>query len=127
MVTREASARGHLAWPFFTDAHREFAVGLEAWAGEHIAPLVAQEPSDIDGTFREIVRRLGSAGWLRHVVPEPYGVAPARLDVRTLCLARETLGQLHGMADFAFGMQGLGSGPISQFGSDTLKPPHSAV
>ena len=121
MVTREASARGHLAWPFFTDAHREFAVALEAWAGEHIAPLVAQEPSDIDGTFREIVRRLGSAGWLRHVVPEPYGVAPARLDVRTLCLARETLGQLHGMADFAFGMQGLGSGPISQFGSDALK------
>ena len=121
MVTREVSARGHLAWPFFTEAHREFAAGLEAWAGEHIAPLVAREPSDIDGTFREIVQRLGSAGWLRHVVPEPYGVAPARLDVRTLCLARETLGQLHGMADFAFGMQGLGSGPISQFGSEELK------
>jgi hypothetical protein len=51
----------------------------------------------------------------------PFGVAPARLDVRTLCLARETLGQLHGMADFAFGMQGLGSGPISQFGSEALK------
>ena len=111
----------HLAWPFFTDAHRQFAIDLETWAADHVAPLVAHEPNDVDGTFRELVRRLGAGGWLRHAVPEPYGVAPARLDVRTLCLARETLGQLHGMADFAFGMQGLGSGPISQFGSEELK------
>ena len=94
---------------------------LEAWARDEIAPLVADEPRDVAGTFREIVRRLGAGGWLRHAVPAPYGLAPSRLDVRTLCLARETLGQLHGMADFAFGMQGLGSGPISQFGSDALK------
>jgi len=120
-VTRQAAGAGHLAWPFFTDAHRAFALGLAQWAAENIAPLVAHEPERVDETFREIVRRLGAGGWLRHVVPEPYGVAPARLDVRTVCLARETLGQLHGMADFAFGMQGLGSGPISQFGSDALK------
>jgi acyl-CoA dehydrogenase len=119
-VTRQAPA-SHLGWPFFTEAHRTFALELEQWASEHIAPLVAHEPEDVDDTFREIVRRLGAGGWLRYVVPEPHGVAPARLDVRTLCLARETLGQLHGMADFAFGMQGLGSGPISQFGSDELK------
>jgi alkylation response protein AidB-like acyl-CoA dehydrogenase len=120
-VTRQAPAVAHLAWPFFTDAHRGFARELGDWADNEIAPLVEQEPEDVDGTFREIVRRLGKAGWLRYVVPEPFGLAPARLDVRTLCLARETLGQLHGMADFAFGMQGLGSGPISQFGSEELK------
>jgi acyl-CoA dehydrogenase len=115
------STLAHLAWPFFTDAHREFARELGAWAGDRIGPLVADEPDDVDGTFREIVRRLGAGGWLRYAVPKPYGLAPARLDVRTLCLARETLGQLSGMADFAFGMQGLGSGPISQYGSDALK------
>ena len=112
---------GHLAWPFFTDAHRAFALELEAWAADRIAPLVADEPHDVDATFTEIVHRLGASGWLRYVVPEPHGVAPQRLDVRTLCLAREVLGQLSGMADFAFGMQGLGSGPISQFGSEELK------
>jgi acyl-CoA dehydrogenase len=120
-VSRQASALAHLAWPFFTDAHRDFARELTDWAESEIAPLVEHEPEDVDGTFRELVQRLGRAGWLRYVVPEPFGLAPARLDVRTLCLARETLGQLHGMADFAFGMQGLGSGPISQFGSEELK------
>ena len=110
-----------MAWPFFTDEHRAFVLELESWAADRIVPLLAEEPHDVDATFSEIVRRLGASGWLRHVVPRPYGVAPLRLDVRTLCLARETLGQLSGMADFAFGMQGLGSGPISQFGSDELK------
>ena len=120
-MTRQAPSVAHLAWPFFTDAHREFAHGLGVWAAEEIAPLLEREPENVDATFTEIVRRLGAGGWLRHAVPAPYGVAPARLDVRTLCLARETLGQLHGMADFAFGMQGLGSGPISQFGTEDLK------
>jgi len=111
----------HLDWPFFDDRHRAFARELAAWAAGHLAPLVANEARDVDETFTAIVRALGAGGWLRYVVPEPYGLAPARLDVRALCLARETLGQLSGMADFAFGMQGLGSGPISQFGSDDLK------
>lgn len=118
---RHGSSFSHLAWPFFTDAHRAFALELDSWAAERIAPVVEHEPDDVDGTFREIVSRLGDGGWLRYAVPEPYGVAPSRLDVRTLCLARETLGQINGMADFAFAMQGLGSGPISQFGSAELK------
>lgn len=118
---RQPSSFAHLAWPFFTEAHRAFALELDAWAAERIAPLVEHEPDDVDATFRELVARLGEGGWLRYAVPAPHGVAHARLDVRTLCLARETLGQIHGMADFAFAMQGLGSGPISQFGSDALK------
>src|SRR5688572_20405980 len=115
---QEAPALAHLAWPFFGDEHRAFARELRSWADAEIAPLVAHEPTDVDHAFATLVRTLGAGGWLRFAVPAPYGVASARLDVRTLCLARETLGQLSGMADFAFGMQGLGSSPISQFGTD---------
>jgi acyl-CoA dehydrogenase len=117
----EEPALAHLAWPFFDDEHRTFARELRSWAANEIAPLVAEEPTDVDAAFRTLVRTLGRGGWLRYAVPAPYGVAAERLDVRTLCLARETLGQLSGMADFAFGMQGLGAGPISLFGSDELK------
>ena len=118
---QEAQALAHLDWPFFGDEHRAFARELRSWADAEIAPLVAHEPTDVDHAFATLVRTLGAGGWLRFAVPAPYGVASARLDVRTLCLARETLGQLSGMADFAFGMQGLGAGPISLFGTDALK------
>src|SRR5687768_10412235 len=120
-VTGAQAGMAHLAWPFFDDRHREFARELRAWAADEIAPLVAHESTDVDADFRTLVQTLGRGGWLRHALPAPYGVAPARLDVRTICLARETLGQLSGMADFAFAMQGLGTGPISLFGSDALK------
>ena len=114
----------YLAWPFFDERHRAFAPELANWARRELAPIVEHHGDDqasVDETFRAAVRRLGAGGWLRHAVPQPFGDAPPRLDVRTLCLARDTLGQLSGIADFAFGMQGLGSGPISQFGSDELK------
>jgi acyl-CoA dehydrogenase len=45
----------------------------------------------------------------------------AGLDARTLCLARETLAQRSALADFAFAMQGLGSGPVSLFGNAELQ------
>jgi acyl-CoA dehydrogenase len=90
-------------WPFFEDRHRAFA----AWAGEHV-PEVGERP--LDDRCRALVAALAD-GWLTHAVGEP-------LDVRTLCLARETLARHDGLADFAFAMQGLGSGPISLFGSD---------
>jgi acyl-CoA dehydrogenase len=112
--------RTFLDWPFFTDAHRALARELEAWAEREIVPLVEDE-EDADAATRECVRRLGRGGWLAHAVPEPWGGAPARLDVRMLCLIRETLARHAGLADFAFAMQGLGSGPISQFGSPALK------
>ena len=59
---RQAPSLAHLAWPFFTDAHREFARELGEWADTEISPLVEHEPDDVDVTFREIVRRLGTAG-----------------------------------------------------------------
>lgn len=112
--------RTFLTWPFFTDAHRQLSDELEAFVRAEIEPMPHDE-RDVDGTCRELVRRLGAAGVLRLCVPAPYGGAHERLDVRALCLARETLGRAWGLADFAFAMQGLGSGPISLFGSDALK------
>ena len=112
--------RTFLTWPFFTDAHRELADELEAFVRTEIEPLPHDE-ADVDAACRDLVRRLGTAGVLRLCVPAPYGGAYERLDVRSLCLARETLGRAWGLADFAFAMQGLGSGPISLFGSGALK------
>jgi len=112
--------RTFLTWPFFDDAHRKLASDLDSWAAEQVAPLVEDE-HDADTVTTECVRRLGKAGWLRYVVPKAYGGIHERLDVRSLCLIRETLARHAGLADFAFAMQGLGSGPVSQFGSDSLK------
>jgi acyl-CoA dehydrogenase len=112
--------RTFLNWPFFDDTHRKLAEELDSWAAEQIAPLVEDEP-DPDRVTIECVRRLGQGGWLRYAVPKAYGGVHEKLDVRSLCLIRETLARHAGLADFAFAMQGLGTGPISQFGSDALK------
>jgi acyl-CoA dehydrogenase len=112
--------RTFLAWPFFGDEHRRLAEELEAFVAREIAPLPHGE-ADVDATCRDLVRRLGAAGLLRLTVPAPFGGRSERLDVRSLCLARETLARAHGLADFAFAMQGLGTGPISLFGSDALR------
>jgi acyl-CoA dehydrogenase len=102
-----------LAWPFFEDVHRSLARDLDDWCRREVAPLAEHEDDDVDSSCRELVRRLGEGGWLRHAVPSDGG----RLDVRSLCLIRETLGRHSGLADFAFALQGLGSGPISLFGT----------
>jgi acyl-CoA dehydrogenase len=67
------------------------------------------------------VRALGEAGWLRYCVPASHGGALPVLESRSLCLLRETLARHDGLADFAFAMQGLGSGPITLAGSDALR------
>ncbi len=100
-------------WPFFEDAHRALARDLRAWLGRH--PYVADEHPD--DAVRRWVRGLADAGWLRHCVTAPYGGAQDRLDVRTLCLLRESLAYHGAMADLAFAMQGLGSAPITLYGS----------
>ncbi|MBL8836377.1 MAG: acyl-CoA dehydrogenase family protein, partial [Alphaproteobacteria bacterium] len=69
----------------------------------------------------DLVRRLGAGGWLKYAVPSPYGGNAPKLDVRSLCLIRETLARHDGLADFAFAMQGLGSASIALFGDDELK------
>ena len=103
-----------LDWPFFEQRHRPLADALEAWCR---ANLSDDEPDDVDAACRALVRGLGEAGWLRHCVPDEAG----RMDVRSLALIRETLARHSGLADFAFAMQGLGSGAISLFGSEEQK------
>ncbi len=107
-----------LEWPFFDDEHREFARALETWAGNE---LVIDDHDDVDSACRDLVKQLGAGGWLRYGVPAAYGGIHEQLDVRSLCIARETLGRVSGLADFSFAMQALGAGPISLFGSDELK------
>jgi len=111
----------HLTWPFFEDAHRRLAGELEAWASSVIPGMATDPHSDPDATCRTLVRQLGEGDWLRYCVPASHGGAFETLDVRALCLCRETLARHAGLADFAFAMQGLGAGPISLFGSDALK------
>jgi acyl-CoA dehydrogenase len=106
-----------LSWPFFEGFHRDLARDLDSWCAREIEPLEGREDDDLDGTCREIVRRLGAGGWLRHAV----AADSERLDVRSLCLIRETLGRFSGIADFAFALQGLGSGPLSLFGSEAQR------
>ncbi len=108
------SDRSFLDWPFFDDSHRRLAEDLESWCR---AELQEPDEEDVDQACRDLVRALGEAGWLRYCVPDAEG----RLDVRSLALIRETLARRHGLADFAFAMQGLGSGTISLFGSEEQK------
>lgn len=93
-----------LDWPFFEERHRALAAELQAWCNG-----LSVDHSDIDAACRALVRDLGTSGWLRHT--------GGSLDVRTLCLIRETLARHDGLADFAFAMQGLGTGAISLFGT----------
>ena len=104
--------------PFFADSHRQLARGLKAWAS---AAAANQEEKDVDEVCRRYVKSLGQGGWLRYTVPSEFGGINERLDVRSLCIARETLASYSGLLDFAFAMQGLGAGPISLFGSKELK------
>jgi acyl-CoA dehydrogenase len=103
--------------PFFDDAHRTLARDLEAWCAAQ--PLHPHH--DADAATRDWVRALGQAGWLRHAVPRPWGGVRDVLDSRSLCIVRETLAWHDGLADFAFAMQGLGSGPLMLEGSDALR------
>jgi acyl-CoA dehydrogenase len=107
-----------LSWPFFADAHRALHRDLSAWRDRD---LRIHDDGDPSAACRAYVAQLGSAGWLKYAVPGAYGGAIDGLDVRSICLVRETLASASGLAEFAFAMQGLGSGPIALFGSEALK------
>lgn len=109
----------YLEWPFFEPRHRDLARELDAWAAGNIA----HEPAaHVDEACRTLVAQLGRGGWLRHAVGgKRWGALLDNIDTRSICLIRETLARHHGLADFAFAMQGLGSGAISLFGSDEQK------
>ena len=100
-----------LGWPFFEERHRALATGVESWCASNLPCADA----NVYTACRDLVRKLGRDGWLKHTAPDPEFAAP--LDVRALCLIRETLAGHDALADFAFAMQGLGAGPISLFGN----------
>lgn len=101
-----------LTWPFFEDRHREWAEELDAWCIDNLSQH--SNETDTDAECINLVRALGKAGFLQPTAGDA-------IDVRTLCLARETLARHHGLADFAFAMQGLGTGAISLFGTSEQK------
>lgn len=102
----------HIALPFFDAEHRQLAHALAAWL-----PLQQVDERDDRQACRQWVRRLGDAGWLRYCVPAEYGGALAQMDSRALVILRETLAFHSPLADFAFAMQGLGSGAITLAGT----------
>jgi acyl-CoA dehydrogenase len=103
-----------LDWPFFEPRHRELAERLEGWCATNLG---GEHPHDVDAACRSLVGDLGGAGFLKLCVADGDR-AP---DVRSLAIARSTLARASGLADFAFAMQGLGSGAISLFGTDSQK------
>ncbi len=112
------SEKTYLEWPFFDERHRVLEAELEAWAKANIV----DHHGDVDAICRDFVRRMGAAGWLRYAVGGTvYGGKFDTIDTRAICLLRETLARHSGLADFAFAMQGLGSGAITLHGTEAQK------
>jgi|694.fasta_scaffold18492_5 acyl-CoA dehydrogenase len=116
-----------LKLPFFDESHRALYADVKTWASAALPNRV--HTGNVDEHCIKLTRLMGETGWLRYCVPAEYGGALNELDSRSICLLRQALGYYDGLADFAFVMQGLGSGPISLFGSEALKQkylPHVA-
>jgi len=116
----------YLDWPFFDPAHRALAERIDTWAGAGLEGIQHGESgaggrAATDAACRELVRRLGASGLARYAVPQAHGGALPTLESRSLCVIREHLAYHDGLADFAFAMQGLGSGAIALAGSPALK------
>jgi alkylation response protein AidB-like acyl-CoA dehydrogenase len=111
-----------LSWPFFDERHRELHAVLTTWCGQN-GDLITHDESreGVDRMCRGIVKRLGGAGFTRYCVRADQGGAFDDFDVRSISILRETLAQLDGLPDFAFAMQGLGSGAITLAGSPELQ------
>jgi acyl-CoA dehydrogenase len=114
----------HLDWPFLEPRHKTLAMDLERWASRVLSaePLKDRSVRAVDDACRKLVRQLGEGGWLKYAIGgAAYGASADTIDTRAVCLIRETLARHSGLADFAFAMQGLGSGAISIFGSHEQK------
>jgi alkylation response protein AidB-like acyl-CoA dehydrogenase len=117
--TARGPSRDHLDWPFYGEEHRTLAKEIDALiAGKGLGVI---DHHDADAACKALVKKLGAAGFLRHCVPQAYGGVAETIDSRALCVMRETLAYTDGLADFAFAMQGLGTGAISLSGTDEIK------
>lgn len=105
----------YLQWPFLSDAQRALSGEVEAWAGAELGHPHGND-AELDANCRDLARRMGAARLFRHAVPED-----GHLEVRSLCLMRESLARHDALADFVYAMQGLGTGPITLFGTDVQK------
>ncbi|HEV8491037.1 MAG TPA: acyl-CoA dehydrogenase family protein [Candidatus Angelobacter sp.] len=117
------TSSSHLDWPFLEPRHKALATELDRWAGRVLSEEL-EDPSvrAVDDACRKLVRQLGEGGWLKYAIGgTAYGASADTIDTRAVCLVRETLARHSGLADFAFAMQGLGSGAISIFGSAEQK------
>ena len=114
-----ATSPAELNWPFFEPAHRDFKQSLDAWCQQQLAHATHDDSrSAVDAECRRLVALLGTGGWLAHAVAgKAHGAVADQIDTRRLCLLRETLAYHNGLSDFAFAMQGLGSGAISLHGT----------
>jgi acyl-CoA dehydrogenase len=112
-----------LNWPFLEPRHKTLALELEQWACCVLGDEAhGRSITAVDDACRKLVRRLGEGGWLKYAIGgTTYGASADTIDTRAICLIRETLARHSGLADFAFAMQGLGSGAISNFGSRAQK------
>jgi len=114
------NSASHLTWPFFDEAHRVFKTQLQDWTSKQFADQHGHDESRdaIDRECVSLVKALGQGGWLKPAIAgKAHGGASEVIDTRTICLLREELAWHHGLADFAFAMQGLGSGAISLKGT----------
>ena len=117
-----ASQNDSLNWPFFDAPHRRLAAEARDWSATNLGKAAhPADRADVDARCRELVAALGRAGFLKHCLRAADGGAGAELDARSICILRESLAWWDGLADFAFAMQGLGSGPLSLAGSDALR------
>ena len=95
-----------------------------------IASSLPARSRDRSSRRRRILPRSGARAWrsgpARCAVAPPDGDASRAIDSRSVCLARETLAYHDGLADFAFAMQGLGSGAVEIAGSDEQRRPRAA-
>ena len=110
----------YLDWPFLAPHHKKLVLDLDVWCAENLNDI-SHAREDADAACQTLVKKFGATEWLRYAVPKAYGGIHDKLDVRSLCLIRETLARHDGLADFAFAMQGLGSGTISLFGAEDQK------
>lgn len=109
-------SRDFLDWPFFDGSHKALAEKLDAFATS--GALADIDHADTDKACRRLVRSLGEAGLL-DAATGAGGEQP--IDSRAACLTRETLAWHDGLADFAFAMQGLGTGAIGLSGTEQLR------
>lgn len=102
--------------PFLEDRHRELAQRLLEWE----IPQVDHEPADFGPPVRTMLKAMAAEGLLEYIIPQS-GSGPMRVDLRSICLIRETLAyRSGGLADTSFVMQGIGTAAIWLTGSEAM-------